>query len=140
MHARLLSIIVAAGSLTVASALAQNLQDGREMRESHSHNWQREWVRHPRKHKRNPDSRPDRGTEVVLRFVLDRSGHVVSAEVEKSSGDAVVDEAVLATLQHADPLPPPPQSVSGENVTFVLPIKFLLPDRRLGGPTGSQHN
>jgi protein TonB len=42
---------------------------------------------------------------VMLRFRINRDGHVLSASVERSSGSAALDAAVLKGLHLADPLP-----------------------------------
>jgi protein TonB len=142
MYARSLLIIAAAASFTVASALAGNAPANPEkpdpgaaqaasrsvgaLSESQSRIWQQELVAHLNKYKRYPHGLPDRGAEVVIRFGLDRKGHVVASKVEKSSGDAVIDEAALATVRRADPLPLPPQSFAGKELTFLIPIRFAL--------------
>jgi TonB family protein len=138
--------MIAAAALTVASALAQNAPADPEkpepgasqkasrpvdgLAESQSRIWLEELVAHLGKYKRYPHSLPDRSAEVVIRFAINRNGHVVSSKVEKSSGDAVIDAAALATVRRADPLPVPPQSVSGEELTFLLPIRFDLSTTR----------
>jgi periplasmic protein TonB len=86
--------------------------------------WQKELAVHLDKHKRYPPDRPPQGAEIVLRFVLDRSGHVVSAEVAKSSGDAAFDNAALAMMRRADPVPAPPPLIADEGLIFTMPVIF----------------
>ena len=76
--------------------------------------WQKELAAHFDKYKRYPAERAMQAAEVVVNFVLDRMGHVVSSRVVKSSGDAAFDEAALAMLQRSDPVPPPPPLVADE--------------------------
>ena len=40
-----------------------------------------------------------------LRFTVDRSGHVLSARIERGSGHPLLDEETLALIQRAQPLP-----------------------------------
>jgi protein TonB len=57
-------------------------------------------------------------------FNLDRTGHVVSASVAKSSGDEAFDSAALAMINRANPVPPPPPLVADEGLSFSLPVNF----------------
>lgn len=63
---------------------------------------------------------------VRLRFCLDRQGHVLSARIEGSSGVTTLDEEALALVRRADPLPSPPEDVSGERIELVVPVQFFL--------------
>ena len=62
--------------------------------------------------------------EVIVGFVLDRVGHVVSARIVKGSGDASFDEAALAMLRRSDPVPPPPSGIADANLSFTVPVDF----------------
>jgi periplasmic protein TonB len=88
--------------------------------------WQKELAVHLEKYKRYPGNRPPRSVEIVVQFVLDRAGHVVSAEVAKSSGDAAFDDAALAMMKRADPLPAPPPLVADDGLTFSMPVIFRV--------------
>jgi periplasmic protein TonB len=117
-----------------ASAMAQNAPDlpatqeapapAEAAPESPSRAWQQQLVAHLNKYKRFPEGQWARA-EVLVRFVLDRSGHLVSAKVEKSSGDTVIDEAALELLQRADPFPQPPPLVTSAELTVTAPIIFI---------------
>lgn len=63
---------------------------------------------------------------VLLRFVMDRAGHVLETRVEQSCGVAALDEEAAALPRRADPLPPPPDSLGGERITLTIPIDFSL--------------
>jgi len=91
--------------------------------------WQKELAAHFDKHKRYPADRAGQSAEVIVRFVLDRSGHVLSTRVVKGSGDVSFDEAALAMLQRADPVPPPPPLVADEGLIFTLPVVFHIKGR-----------
>ena len=64
--------------------------------------------------------------EAVVSFALDRIGHMLSANIVKGSGDRSFDEAALAMLHRADPVPPPPPLVADEGLTFSLPVVFQV--------------
>lgn len=85
------------------------------------------------RHKRYPPSlreaaraagRPLPPGRVVLRFAIDRDGRVVSLSVKSGSGVPELDEAALAMVRRAAPLPPPPPEVTGETVDLELPVIF----------------
>ncbi len=61
-----------------------------------------------------------------LRIRLDRSGHVLSAKLEKSAGFSVLDDETLALARRADPLPAPPPEVPGDPVELVVPVEFFV--------------
>jgi periplasmic protein TonB len=63
---------------------------------------------------------------VNLSFSIDRQGHVLNSRVIKSSGSAVLDTEGLSLLKRAAPLPPPPAGVPDSDLTFVVPIRFVL--------------
>jgi len=86
--------------------------------------WQKELAAHFNKFKRYPGDRSMRSAEVVVSFVLDRIGHVLSTHITKGSGDPSFDDAALAMLQRSDPVPPPPPLVADEGLTFTLPVIF----------------
>jgi TonB family protein len=140
MHVRSLSLIAATASVAAASALAHHDappdQAPRPLAtrealppaavpESRAR-WLARLVTHITKYKRYPYGlEEDRGGDVVITFLLDRTGHVVSARVVKTSGDTILDDAALAMVQRADPVPQPPQQVTDEGLNFVLPVRFV---------------
>jgi periplasmic protein TonB len=88
--------------------------------------WQKELMAHLNKYKRYPADRAARAAEVVVGFVLDRVGHVLSMHVVKGSGDASFDDAALAMLQKSDPVPAPPPLLADEGLSFTLPVIFQV--------------
>jgi periplasmic protein TonB len=86
--------------------------------------WQKELAAHFNKYKRYPDDRPPRSTQVVVSFVMDRLGNILSSEVVTGSGDPAFDAAALAMLQRASPVPPPPPLIADEGLSFTLPVIF----------------
>jgi TonB family protein len=77
-----------------------------------------------------------RRAEVVVSFVFDRVGHVLSTRVVKGSGDASFDAAALDMLQRAYPVPPP--LVADDGLTFTLPVIFHVKGTEV--PDGTGHN
>jgi protein TonB len=91
--------------------------------------WQKELAAHLDRHKRYPADRSRQPAEIVVRFALDRTGHVLSASIVRGSGDASFDEAALAMMRRADPVPPPPPRVADEGLTFTMPVIFRVKAR-----------
>ena len=88
--------------------------------------WQKELIAHLDKHKRYPKERSRKAAEIYVRFTLDRFGHVLSASIEKGSGDAVFDEAALTMVRRSDPVPAPPPLIADEGLSFTLPVIFRV--------------
>jgi protein TonB len=63
---------------------------------------------------------------VMVRFVVNRGGQLLSADVIKSKGFTALDAEALALVRRAAPLPPPPAEVSGDAIELVAPIQFIL--------------
>jgi periplasmic protein TonB len=88
--------------------------------------WTRQLIAHLDKHKRYPSQRQQKTAEIVVSFVLDRTGHVLSTGVVKGSGDTAFDEAALAMIRRSDPVPQPPPLVADEGLNFTLPVIFRV--------------
>jgi protein TonB len=85
-------------------------------------------VTHLERNKRYPRSaqiRHEQGT-AKLHFRMDRTGKVLSAELDASSGHAVLDEEVLAMIRRAEPLPAFPPEMTQAQLELVVPIRFSL--------------
>jgi periplasmic protein TonB len=91
--------------------------------------WQKELAAHLDKYKRYPADRSHQPAEIAVRFVLDRAGHVLSASIVRGSGDAAFDDAALAMMRRADPVPPPPPLVADEGLSFTMPVIFRVKGR-----------
>jgi len=63
---------------------------------------------------------------VMLHFVMDADGKVVSFEISKSSGRPVLDAEALALIQRAQPLPALPADFPTRTLDAVVPIEFSL--------------
>jgi periplasmic protein TonB len=88
--------------------------------------WQKELIAHLDRHKRYPATASLQGAEILVNFVIDESGHVVSSAVVRGSGDASFDEAALAMIQRSDPVPKPPAPVVEQGLSFTLPVIFRI--------------
>jgi periplasmic protein TonB len=88
--------------------------------------WQKKLMAHLERFKRYPSGRMPRSTRIEVGFTLDRLGHVVSAEIRQGSGDPAFDQAALAMLRRADPVPPPPPLVADEGLSFTLPVVYRI--------------
>ena len=80
------------------------------------------------RNKRYPADARSRGAQgtAQVAFVLDRGGRVVSRTLVQSSGVAVLDQEALALLGRAQPFPPPPGDVPGDQISLTVPILFTL--------------
>lgn len=63
---------------------------------------------------------------VMLHFVMDEGGHVIKAEIQKSSGRPALDNEALALLERAQPLPALPADFPTRTLDAVVPIEFSL--------------
>ncbi len=86
--------------------------------------WQKALMAHFNRHKRYPASVQRRTAEVSIRFTLDRRGQVVDYHVKRSSGHSVFDEAALAMMKRANPVPAPPPVIADEGLSFEVPVLF----------------
>jgi periplasmic protein TonB len=59
-------------------------------------------------------------------FTLDRTGHVISAEIVKSSGSAILDQETLDVLTRAQPFPVPPDGAGGQDLFLKVPISYAF--------------
>jgi len=88
--------------------------------------WQKELMAHLDKHKRYPAERALKSAEILVGFVLDRMGHVLSTSIVKGSGDAAFDAAALDMVRRSDPVPQPPPLIADEGLNFTLPVIFKV--------------
>lgn len=67
----------------------------------------------------------------MIRFVVNREGYVLSSQLIKSSGVAILDREALALIKRAQPLPKPPtELLSHGQITLELPIGFDLKNKK----------
>ena len=110
-------------TITAERSVAPELGTGDAARRVRT-TWQKELAAHLDKHKRYPADRANKGAEIVIGFELDRTGHVLAANVVKGSGDSSFDAAALAMIRRSDPVPPPPPLVADDGLSFTMPVIF----------------
>ena len=62
----------------------------------------------------------------TIRFTMQRSGQILSASLVRSAGHNTLDQAALATAAPGASLPPAPDAVPQQQLTFVVPLRFNL--------------
>ena len=113
------------------TAISQKQAESVQIREQRIRStWEKQLVTHLARHRSYPRGAANLNAQVTLSFVLDRSGHIVSTTIVKTSGEANIDEAALTMMHRSDPVPPPPPSVADKSLTFTLPIVFSKNTRR----------
>ena len=90
--------------------------------------WATSVTRRLEQFKRYPARSRDRNEEgvVLLSFVVDRSGHVLSHEIVQGSGHPDLDAEASAMIERAQPLPPFPDSMSQDQLDLTVPVRFSL--------------
>ena len=63
---------------------------------------------------------------VMLHFVMDAGGKMLSLEIAKSSGRPILDAEALALIQRAQPLPALPPDFPTRTLDAVVPVEFSL--------------
>jgi periplasmic protein TonB len=78
--------------------------------------------------KRYPRGARERGEVGValLEFLLNRDGRVLSRKIVRSSGHAELDDEALAMIERAQPLPAFPPSMTKDEYSFTVPLRFSL--------------
>jgi periplasmic protein TonB len=70
-------------------------------------------------------ARKEQGT-ALLRFVVDRHGHVLARHLDRSTGHSNLDREVEAMLDRAQPLPEMPAEMTQVQIELVVPVQFYL--------------
>lgn len=88
-----------------------------------AHHWLNKHKRYPRR----AEYRGDEGT-VLVKFIVNRRGEVLSYELERSSGNPLLDKEALAVIQRAQPLPVFPDELAKvrDTITVLVTIPFQL--------------
>jgi protein TonB len=91
-------------------------------------NWKSQLLARLERYKRYPSQAQSRGEQGVaqLAFSVDRSGGVHHARIVRSSGSSLLDDATLALVESAAPLPPPPPELHGAQIAIVVPIRYTI--------------
>ena len=73
---------------------------------------------------RYPKDARGAGGEVTVSFAVASSGQLLRVSVQRSSGNAAIDEAGIASVQRAAPFPPFPSGTSRSLWEFSVPLLF----------------
>jgi len=68
----------------------------------------------------------------LIRFTIDRAGHLLDAAIVTSTGRKALDRASLALVRRAEPFPAIPPGLPDE-LAITMPIRFLIvrPEQRM---------
>jgi protein TonB len=91
-------------------------------------NWKSQLMAQLERNKRYPSEAQSRGEQGVaqLAFSVDRGGGVHNARIVRSSGSSALDQATLAMVGRAAPLPPPPPEITGSQIPISVPIRYSV--------------
>ncbi len=56
-------------------------------------------------------------------FTVDRGGNVMGVRLASSSGDSALDQAAIAMVERANPVPAPPSDM-GNRIPLSVPVHF----------------
>lgn len=59
-------------------------------------------------------------------FTMDREGNVLDVTLFKPSGIATLDQEVIELVRRAEPLPAPPNTVTGDPISMAVPVAFFI--------------
>ncbi len=65
---------------------------------------------------------------VVVRFVIDRNGTVLSILLERASGHAILDREAVEMIERAEPFPDMPGEMAGDVLELRVPIAYRIDD------------
>jgi protein TonB len=85
----------------------------------------RRWVTRYKKYPEDAVKQKQEGV-VQLGFKFTRDGMVTDAWIEKSSGFPALDQAALAMIHAASPIPKVPDRYQGDTLTLVMPENFKI--------------
>jgi len=83
------------------------------------------WLEKHKEYPRRAKLRRQQGT-AVLSFVIAPDGRVLRREIDRSSGHVLLDRAVMAMIERAQPLPSPPADIGRDRLAIRVPVSFVL--------------
>ena len=86
--------------------------------------WRKEIVVRLSASKRFPAQAFGQAGTVVVGFVLDRNGKLVSSWLHESSGVPAFDEESLAVVKRAEPFPAPPPDLGEDGLKLFAPMIY----------------
>lgn len=90
--------------------------------------WQIQLSAHLERRKRYPRMAKLKRQQGVpwVKFTMDREGQVIAVSLFRASGVSSLDEEILALVKRAEPLPLPPDEITGNTLTLTLPVEFFI--------------
>lgn len=79
---------------------------------------------HLRRYRSYPDGAHDLTGTAWVSFTVNTSGQVLSAQLSRSSGHAVLDRAALGMVKRASPFPPLPADYTQKSLAISAPVRF----------------
>ncbi len=83
------------------------------------------WLERHKTYPRRARIQQRQGT-VLVRFVIDGDGALISSGIARSSGHEILDREGLETIRRAAPMPQPPPELAGTPLERVVPIAFSM--------------
>lgn len=83
------------------------------------------WLERQKRYPRRAQKRGSAG-EVLLTFKINRTGKVLTARIEQSSGYHELDAEVEKMIERANPFPSIPDTFKNDHFELTVPIEFLL--------------
>lgn len=83
------------------------------------------WLERYKHYPSRAQRRRQEGT-VLLRFVVDRNGKVLSYRIERTSGHVLLDREVEKLIRRAAPLPAMPEELTLSRLELVVPVSFAM--------------
>lgn len=113
--AGLLGVAAAFGG--VAPAEAGGMQD-----------WQREVAKVIAKKQVYPRAALSQEIEgqAKVKITIDRGGAVTAYEIVQPTGHDVLDEEIVKLVERINPLPSPPSEMSDSQLSFILPLSWVI--------------
>jgi len=90
--------------------------------------WQMQLSAHLERRKRYPRMAKLKRQQGVpwVKFTMDREGQVIAVSLFRASGVSSLDKEVLTLVKRAEPLPLPPDEITGTTLTLTLPVEFFI--------------
>jgi TonB family protein len=80
-----------------------------------------------------PREASNKSGEVKMSFTLDRSGNLLSTNIDSGSGAPALDTAALEMVKGAQPFPPAPAEAADTDLKIAVALDFIKPTGTLSG-------
>jgi len=115
--------ILAAGGLALGIGLTTTPASADDLA-----TWQKEIVQLVAKKQVYPRAALSREIEghAKVKLTVDRSGKIQSHEIVERTGQPVLDKEIDGLVERLDPLPTPPADIPDADLSFVLPLAWVI--------------